>query len=68
MNRNLAIATTIGRKDFVAQLTEQGSNLLECAKALRDPLCLMVAIDDSAMTAIVLAMVQSRFATMPSYT
>jgi hypothetical protein len=43
----------------VAQFTEQGSNLLECTKALKDPLCLMVAIDDGAMTAIVLAMAQS---------
>jgi hypothetical protein len=61
-DHNLAVAITIGRPDLVNHLIGQGANPLNCTKALGDPLHLMVALDDSAMTTTILAAVQSQFA------
>jgi hypothetical protein len=63
INDHLAIAIMIRRQDIVTRLLGQGANPLKSSKALGDPLCLMVKLNKSAMTSVILAAVQSQFST-----
>ena len=63
INNQLAIAITISLEDIVTHLLRQGANPLEYSKTLGDPLCLMVEANNNAVTAAILAAIQSQFAT-----